>query len=299
VDLKLVCALIVPLRGKRAQVTMVRAKISIVLLLVSSCAFAQDSSVAAAAEAPAGLPVCTPADAQKYNTTSKDQCRKLGDIRAIGSCTACAIERKRKSDLLEIDISNMLAELDSGENVDKCLTSADKHFNSKGPGFSLHKKEEWLEKCYEVTGAIIKQGDDSAPVPFDLTKTTKSETIKSVDQSDDTKKDTSNEEDDSNKKAASGDAADLPKSSVVSYSKFQNRILLSLGGAFACGLLSGAAYIQRQKMATPPGTPNPPHPLQSGLLWVIIISAFAALAFVGIAIHQTVLQIYKEGDGEH
>ena len=52
-------------------------------------------------------------------------------------------------------------------------------------------------------------------------------------------------------------------------------------------------------MATPPGTPNPPHPLQSGLLWVIIISAFAALAFVGIAIHQTVLQIYKEGDGEH
>ena len=278
---------------------MVRPEIYITLLLVSSCAFAQDSSVAAAAEAPAGLPVCTPADAQKYNTTSKEECKKLGDIRFVGPCTKCAIERKRDADLKEIDKSNVLAGLDSSEGVDKCLRSADKFFNSKGPGFSLRKKEEWLEKCYEHEGAIIKQGDESAEVPFDLTKTTKSETIKSVDQSDDTKKDTSNKEDDSNKKAASGDAADLPKSSVVSYSKFQNRILLSLGGAFACGLLSGAAYIQRQKLATPPGTPNPPHPLQSGLLWVIIISAFAALAFVGIAIHQTVLQIYKEGDGEH
>ena len=80
---------------------MVRPEIYITLLLVSSCAFAQDSSVAAAAEAPAGLPVCTPADAQKYNTTSKEECKKLGDIRLVGPCTKCAIERKRNADLKE------------------------------------------------------------------------------------------------------------------------------------------------------------------------------------------------------
>ena len=162
--------------------------------------------------------------------------------------------------------------------------------------------QERANEHTEQLQQVIKQGDESAEVPFDQTKTTKSETIKSVDQSDDTKKDTSNEEDDSNKKAASGDAADLLKSSMASWSKFQNRIVLSLGGAFACGLLSGAAYIQRQKMAPGPGgpTPAPPHPLRSGLLWVCIISAFVALAFVGIAVHQTILEIYKNaGDGEH
>ena len=172
-DLKLVCALIVPLRGKRAQVTMVLTKTCIALLLVSSGAFAQVSGVAAAVEAPAGLPVCTPEDAQKYEAYSKEQCKKLEDIRLIGPCTVCAITRTRNADLKEIDISNMLAGVESSVGADKCLRSADKYFNGKGPGFSLRKKEEWLEKCYEREGAIIKQGDESAEVPFDLSPFTR------------------------------------------------------------------------------------------------------------------------------
>jgi len=255
-------------------------KLLAAVLIFPFLAIAQDapaSSAAAVTTPGQGRIVCTPADAEKYEGYNQLQCIQLGDIALIGACNVCRIEGKRTKARNQREIANMLREQEAAGVQADCDEGADAYFDNKGIFYDQASKEAWTRECNERLGGVIKTGEISAPVTFDFKTPDFRQMFSNL------------------MKGGSDDATDS-KSSWAAWSKFVQKMACALGGALFCALLARFAYNKRQEMAPGPGGPTPgtPHPIQSGLLWLTIVSALAALFFLGIAIHKLVFFMNNE-----